>query len=103
MKSFAQSFYQNLASFSSEFWLCGELPMALAERACRVYHMAALLQCLRMRPFGDNHLLSLGSDIWEVDNQQALARPPGPSACRMFVGSRFSGESHNSEGHLLDK
>lgn len=32
MKSFAQSFYQNLASFSSEFWLCGELPMALAEQ-----------------------------------------------------------------------
>lgn len=35
-------------------------------------------------PFGDNHLLSLGSDIWEVDDQQALARPPGPLACRML-------------------
>lgn len=31
----------------------------------------------RMRLFGDNHLLSLGSDIWEVDGQQTLAGTPG--------------------------
>ena len=71
--------------------------------ACRVYHMAAPLQCQRMRPFGDNHLLSLGFDIWKVDDQQALARPPGPQAHCMFVGSCFLGESHGSEGQLLDK
>lgn len=76
---------------------------ALAEWGCCVYHMAAPLKCQRVRPFGDNHLLSMGFDIWKVDDQQALARLSGPSACRMFVGNHFSGESHGGEGHLLDK
>lgn len=65
--------------------------------------MAAPLQRQRMRPFGDNHLLSLGFDIWKVDDQQALAGPLGPQAHRMFAGSRFLGKSHDGEGHLLDK
>lgn len=72
--SLAQPFLQNLESFSVlALWRV----LSWQSRSHHVCHMAAPLPSHRMRLFGDNHLLSLSSDIWEVDGQKTLARPPG--------------------------
>jgi hypothetical protein len=99
-RSLAQPFLQNLGSFSVlALWRA----LSWQSRSHHVCHMAAPLLSHRMGLFGDNHLLSLGSDIWEVDGQQPLARTPGSQFAPPFVGGWFSGESHDGEGHLLDK
>lgn len=73
-RSLAQPFLQNLESFSV---LARWRALSWQSGSHHVCHMAAPLPSHGMRLFGDNHLLSLGSDIWEVDGQQTLARLPG--------------------------
>lgn len=86
-QSLAQPFLQNLESFSVlALWRA----LSWQSRSHHVCHMAAPLLSHRMRLFGDNHLLSLGSDIWEVDGQQPLARTPGSqfAPCLLEVDSQ---------------